>query len=299
VTLTDPSCTATTDSSGNASCQITPTGPLALDPVTASYAGTSSFTPSTASNLFEAGGVGLSPSAPAPGSGPQGTPGPSGTPGTPPTVGSTSPTTPSGPAPTAQPASLCGIVTVDLLDVYASRAKLQLLGYANPRLAGQRVNIKALATATVVAHTKVASDGYFRASAPLPPARLRNSNRTRYQAIIAKAKSPPLKLARRTYVFTATTATGGQVRITGQLIKPLASPPAPIRVARRDSCQQAYHTLHATVHLNKKTGTFTILAPAPPANAPGAVYRLQTRVPRTPHSHQTSTTFSLPRVINH
>jgi hypothetical protein len=53
------SCEALTDAEGNASCSITPAGPLGLDAVTATYGGSETYTASTATNVFEAGGVGL------------------------------------------------------------------------------------------------------------------------------------------------------------------------------------------------------------------------------------------------
>ncbi len=70
ISLGGQSCTATTDSSGNASCSITPSGAQGLEAVSASYAGDSTHTPSTATNVFELGGVGLAPPAPGPGPGP-------------------------------------------------------------------------------------------------------------------------------------------------------------------------------------------------------------------------------------
>jgi hypothetical protein len=63
LSLAGRSCTATTDSSGDASCQLIPPGVTGLEEVTASYAGSSTYTPSTASNVFEAGGVGLQQAA--------------------------------------------------------------------------------------------------------------------------------------------------------------------------------------------------------------------------------------------
>jgi Pro-kumamolisin, activation domain/Bacterial Ig-like domain (group 3)/Bacterial Ig-like domain (group 1)/Putative Ig domain len=52
LTLGGQSCAATTDSSGNATCTLTPTGPPGLIPVTASYAGTASYTPASANDSF-------------------------------------------------------------------------------------------------------------------------------------------------------------------------------------------------------------------------------------------------------
>jgi len=73
LSLGGQSCTATTDSSGKASCQVTPAGNQGLESVIASYPGDSSHTSATASNLFELGGVGVAApgsSSPPPGGNP-------------------------------------------------------------------------------------------------------------------------------------------------------------------------------------------------------------------------------------
>jgi hypothetical protein len=59
--LNGQSCLATTDAAGNASCSVTPTGAAGLEPLTASYAGDSTHTPATASNVFALGALGLPP----------------------------------------------------------------------------------------------------------------------------------------------------------------------------------------------------------------------------------------------
>ncbi len=201
-------------------------------------------------------------------------------------------------APSAQPASVCGKVTVDLLDAYLAGGRLRLLGYANPRLAGRAVVIMSTWNKKTVAQTKVATNGYFNATASPPAASRRLSNSTRYQASISKQHSPALKLTRRLYVFAVTNIANRQVRITGQIVKPLAAPPAKIVVTLRDSCQSNYVRLKTTTKLDRVTGAFTIVAPAPPADAPGAVYRLQTRISDTVSNHKTFATASLPRVVN-
>ncbi len=283
LSLAGQSCTASTDAAGNASCQVTPPGALGLDAVSAAYAGSGAYTPSTASDVFDAGAIGL-PAQPQPGpaEGPVGT----------------------APAPkphkaSSQPANLCGNVNIDLLDVYLAGARVRLLGYANPRLASKTVGIESTWNKRVVARSTVAANGYFTATAAAPPAKLRAGNRTRYRASIGTYRSPALKLSRRLNVFTITAAAHGRVRIVGQVLKPLADPPAPLVVTLRDSCQTGYRKVKATVELARTSGEFTVLAPAPPASAPGAVYRLQTRVRIDARSHRTFFTASLPRVVGH
>ena len=83
IAVAGQSCVVTTDSSGVGSCTLAPPGGQALDAVTATYEGSASYTPSTASSLFAAGGVGIeamvtptpSPS-PSPSSSPSPTPPP-------------------------------------------------------------------------------------------------------------------------------------------------------------------------------------------------------------------------------
>jgi hypothetical protein len=284
LSLAAQSCTASTDAAGNAACQVTPPGGLGLDAVSAAYAGSSAYTPSTASDVFDAGAIGL-PAQPqlGPAKGP---------------VGS-APAVPIPHKVSAQPANLCGAVNVDLLDVYLSGGRVRLLGYANPRLAGKSVSIQSTWNKQLVARSKVAPSGYFTATAKAPPLALRASNRTRYRASVAGYRSPALKLSRRLNVFTIAPAARGRVRIVGQILEPLADPPAALVVTRRDSCQSGYRKLKATVKLSRATGKFTVLAPAPPASAPGAVYRLQTRVRIDTHSRRSFFTASLPRVVGH
>ncbi len=281
--LAGQSCQATTDAEGDAACQIVPGGALGLDALSASYAGSGAYTPSTATAVFEAGAIGLpaAGSAPAPGSSPP-----------PPSHGPAKATHHS-----SQPASLCGTVHVDLLDVYLTGGRVRLLGYADPRLAGRTVSVEATWSHRVVARAKVRASGYFNATAQAPPPRLRGSNRTRYRVRAAGYRSPALKLSRRLYVLGVLAAPPGRVRITGRVVPPLARPPAALIVTRRDSCRGRYVRLTAKVQLSPHSGAFTVLAPAPPADAPGAVYRLQTRVAVGSRSRRTFFTASLPRVV--
>jgi Pro-kumamolisin, activation domain/Bacterial Ig-like domain (group 1) len=290
LSLAGQSCTGLSNTSGAVSCTITASGGIGLDTVTASYAGSASYTPSTATNVFEAGPVGLPSEATGTGSGVQGSPTTSSSPA------GTLPVQPTA-GPSSQPASLCGTVNVDLLDVYVSGGRLRLVGYANPRLSGQRVSISSVWNHRVVATAKVSSDGYFSASAKTPPA---NRGATaHYQARVGSLASPSLKLSRRLHVVSVARAGHGEVLITGQVGKPLADPPAKIVVTLRDSCQTSYRTVKAKVRLNRATGRFTALVPAPPSSAPGAVYRLRTEVRLSTHERRTFATYSLPRTVGH
>jgi hypothetical protein len=88
-------------------------------------------------------------------------------------------------------------------------------GVADRRYVGRRVRIRSRATGRTVARPKVSRDGTFRATAPLPEARLRPTNRARYEATIGKQRSMRLKLQRRMLV-TEMAARHGRVTIAGR-----------------------------------------------------------------------------------
>jgi hypothetical protein len=276
----DAGCDATSDGDGIARCTVTPGGEARRERLTATYAGDGQRTASSATDVFllraAAGGAG---GAGAPGGGAGG-----------PTGGAATPVA------SARPASLCGHTSVDLIDVFPARGHTQLIGFADPRLAGRKVTVRRLWDRRTAATATVGRDGFFRASAALPPRALRRSNRTRFQAVVGGARSAALKFSRRIYVTTVRPSGPGRVRITGAVVAPLASPPAGLTVARRDSCEQRYRRVKATVRL-RRSGAFTIDTPAPPAGRPGAVYRITTRVPAR-RGGRTSPTASLPRPLD-
>jgi hypothetical protein len=222
------------------------------------------------------------------------------------TLAATSPaaTQASAPAPaqSAQaiepPASLCGKSSLfDLLDVYPAHGSAHLLGYADPRLAGQTVTIVSIWNKHVAATATVASDGYFHTTAALPPPRLRHTNRARFQAQDGSYRSSALKLTRRMYLYTLAPTPQRKVKITGIVLPPLTKPSTAITVYRRDDCKQpGYARVKATVKLDKRTGHFTLLTEAPPAQATGAVYRLSTIV-RESAGAASAHTFTLPRTL--
>ena len=87
---------------------------------------------------------------------------------------------------------------------------MRLVGVADRRFAGRTVSIVFVPRGKVVAKPKVAADGSFSATAPLPPKRLRNSNAARYEARIGGERSLKLKLARRMRIASIGVA-GGKV----------------------------------------------------------------------------------------
>jgi len=75
--------------------------------------------------------------------------------------------------------------------------EVRLSGKADKRLAGKTVRIRFDATGKIVASAKIRADGTFKATAPLPPERVRDTNRARYQAVLGDERSLDLKLRRR------------------------------------------------------------------------------------------------------
>ncbi len=122
-----------------------------------------------------------------------------------------------------------------LIDVVRRGHRVRLLGAADRALAGRRVSIIYTDTHRRVAHPKVGRDGLFRATAPLPPASVRNTNRARYVAKLASEKSLKLKLRRR-LLIDSVKPKGRAVVVTGHITHPLAKPIQQVVVIRRVSC---------------------------------------------------------------
>ena len=97
------------------------------------------------------------------------------------------------------------------------------------------MTIRFTADGKVVARPRVTDAGLFRATAKLPPRKLRTTNRARYQASIAREKSLRLKLVRRMLV-SSTRSSAGRVTIAGRIVRPLGSPIQTVIVKRRVSC---------------------------------------------------------------
>ena len=183
---------------------------------------------------------------------------------------------------------------VVLEDVIPAGNRVKLLGVAEERFKGRRVDIVFAATGKVVARPKVGADGSFSATAPMPPRRLRFSNRARYQARVGGERSLNLKLMRRMLVTSVRTS-AGKVTIAGKVVGPLAlrAKDREIVLERRVTC-----TRLATVSRfrPRANGAFKVTVPVP-AGTSAAVYRLRTKVRASTHGSRLSSTFTLPRAI--
>ncbi len=180
-----------------------------------------------------------------------------------------------------------------LIDVLSSKGKVRLVGAANRRYAGRRVKIRFTATGKVVARPRVRSSGLFRATAPLPRARLRSTNRARYVAEIAKEKSLRLKLVRR-MLISSTAVKGRRVTIAGRVVQPLGRPVREVIVKRRLSCGSYRVVKRFTPPAG---GAFRVRLAGPPSSQ-AAVYRLQTKVRKYTTNPKVFPTFTLPRYVD-
>jgi hypothetical protein len=162
-----------------------------------------------------------------------------------------------------------------------------ITGAARLSLVGKRVTIRFLASGKTVASTTIAADGTFSATAPLPPADVRGSNRARYEAIVGSLHSLNLKLDRRMYMQSATRS-GDRVLLSGKVTGSFKAG-TPVKILLRVTCSS--ERVVATVKLTH-AGTFTASVPAPTGAASQiAVYRATTTVLNDGHREAT---FTLP-----
>jgi hypothetical protein len=187
----------------------------------------------------------------------------------------------------ASRALACSTAQVALINVVAQGSHVLIAGAARQVLAGKQVSIKLLSTGKTVATPTVSAAGTFSATVPLPPAKVLDSNRTRYQASIGSLSSLALKLERRAYMVHATLS-GKHVSIAGRVTGSFR-PGTPVRITLRVTCAK-YKTV-ATVKLTG-AGTFSATVPAPSgASSQIAVYRAITTVLKGGHPFAT---FTLP-----
>lgn len=203
------------------------------------------------------------------------------------------PTTPGTPAQVVAGQTLgCAERKLVLVDVRPRGSRVALEGIADPALAGRRVSLVFRATGRTVATAVVAPDGAFRATAPLPPRAVRDTNAARYQARLGDERSLDLKFRRRMTV-TSVTSAGGRVTISGRVSAPLGRPIASVTVQRRVTCTQ--HVDVAQVRPGRD-GRFKVTVDAPP-RAQVAVYRASGLVPKNTRNPKRYRTFTLPRTV--
>jgi hypothetical protein len=183
------------------------------------------------------------------------------------------------------------------VDVLQRNRRVALMGVADRRLIGRRVAIRfvrlrSTSRGRVVARTTVGRNGVFRATAPLPPQKLRRSNRARYQAVLWRERSLRLKLM-RPMALTRVRSARGRVTITGRVLGPLDRPARPIVVRRRVSCSR---TVVVRRLRPDSRGRFQVTLADPPRTL-AATYRFETKVRRKTTNPKLLPTFTLPRSV--
>jgi CSLREA domain-containing protein len=183
----------------------------------------------------------------------------------------------------------CSKRSLVLNDVLISGGHVLLNGTAAKNLVGKKVKIL-FDGAKQVASATVKAGGEFSTSAPLPPARLRDSNSARYLAESGAQRSLNLKLTRR-LILQSPTFSGGAVTLTGQVLSPLTKPASTVTVEQQLECGKTSRVLTFAPPAN---GRFHVTINGIPANAKAGIYRLTTSVLPKPGTHHAFPTFSLP-----
>jgi len=183
----------------------------------------------------------------------------------------------------------CSNTPLVLNDVYIHGGHVVLIGSAAKRLVGKKVEIlfnerKQLAT------TKIAANGQFATTAPLPPVKIREALTTRYTAEVGKLRSLHLKLTRRLLLEPPKTS-GTTVTLSGQVTLPLTKPAAPVIVEQQLECGKP---AVAKIFTPPANGRFEITLTVP-ANAKAGIFRLTSKVAANKHATAHGfNTFSLP-----
>jgi DNA-binding beta-propeller fold protein YncE len=177
-----------------------------------------------------------------------------------------------------------------LNDVLIRGSRVLLEGSAAASLHGKKVKIifdgrKLVATAII------GVNGEFSATAPLPPARLRDSNSARYMAEAGSQRSLDLKLTRRLVLEPPKFSAGaGTVTLVGQLLAPLTKPVASVSVQQQLECGATKTVGSFKASTN---GRFRITFKVP-AIAKAGLYRLASSVAEKPGAKHGFATYSLP-----
>ncbi|HTU79783.1 MAG TPA: hypothetical protein VMF09_13595 [Solirubrobacteraceae bacterium] len=222
------------------------------------------------------------------------TPSNGGTPSTSTTGTATTSTTVSTAAATQAATTLalrCSDSKITLTDVVERNGRVLLDGAAVASLAGKTVKIL-FNGHQQVATAKIGAQGQFSASAPLPPAKLRNGNSARYLAESDGLQSLNLKLTRR-LILDPPTSSAGKVTLTGQVIPPLGKPLPVIDVEQQLTCSGARAV--ATTKPSA-SGRFDVQVPAPSGTL-AVLYRLATKVRKSASSRKLFPTDSLPEAV--
>jgi hypothetical protein len=182
----------------------------------------------------------------------------------------------------------CAKRALVLNDVLIRGDRVALEGSAAKGLEGKKVKIL-FDDHQQVASAIVAADGQFSATAPLPPARLRDTNDARYSAVSGRERSLDLKLTRR-LILEPPHASGDTVTLVGQVVPPLVKPIAPIAVQQELECGKTTIITRVTP---SASGRFRVTLTVP-SQAKAGIYRLISTVRESARSNKGFATYSLP-----
>jgi hypothetical protein len=196
------------------------------------------------------------------------------------------------PVTAAQLALVCANRRLTLTDVVMEKDHVLLTGAAEGGLIGRTIAI-VFDGGEEVATAKVARNGLFAATAPLPPKSLRYSNRARYEARVGKLRSLNLKLTRR-LILDPPKSHRGKVTLTGEVLAPLARPRASVVISEEGSnCKRTTVVAHIKPKAN---GRYEITLGIPTGRS-AVVYRLSSAVRADTHSSKTFRTYSLTEAV--
>lgn len=185
----------------------------------------------------------------------------------------------------------CSDSKIALTDVVEKGGRVLLDGVAVSSLAGQTVKIL-FDGHQQVATAKIGPQGQFSTSAPLPPAKLRNSNSARYIAEAGGLQLLNLKLTRR-LILDPPTSAAGKVTLAGEVQPPLGKPVPQIDVQQQITCSS---TRTVAKIKPSASGRFDVQVTAP-TGVLAALYRLSTKVRESASSSRLFPTDSLPEVV--
>lgn len=183
----------------------------------------------------------------------------------------------------------CTKRTLVLNDVLIHGDRVDLEGSAAKSLDGKKVKIVFDGGSKAVASATVGANGEFATTAPLPSARLRDSNSARYMAESGSQRSLDLKLTRR-LSLEPPRFSDGTVTLVGQVLPPLTKPVAKIAVQQELECGKTSVVAHVTP---SASGHFRIVVQVPAA-AKAGLYRLTSSVRENTRSKRGFATYSLP-----
>lgn len=192
--------------------------------------------------------------------------------------------------PASQLAVSCSKASVTLVNVIDQDSHVTLIGAADKKLIGKKVDIVSTWNGKRVATSKVGRSGFFRAKAPMPSQSLRYSSRARYMAVVGKEQSLPLKLHRRMR-FSTLTHHGSKLTLKGMVFGPRNNDVIEIRQAISCTKDIVVKRIHAD-----RNGHWSVTLKAPKGTR-AATYRATTSV-RNAGSGRQFPTFTLPGYVS-